>query len=74
MIRAGLVAGKLSQTNQTLHITRSTARAFEREQWEVLEKRLVAWKAGLVGVLDVIANAKKQGGVTHVSAQTQTTA
>lgn len=58
VIRAGLVSGKLSQTTQTLHITRSTARVFEREQWEALEKRLVAWKAGLGSVLEVVATAR----------------
>ncbi|KAF9464796.1 hypothetical protein BDZ94DRAFT_1307517 [Collybia nuda] len=62
VIRAGLVWGKLSQTTQSLHITRATARTFEKEQWEVLEKRLVAWKSGLAGVLEVVANARRQGG------------
>ncbi|KAJ3719491.1 PCI domain-containing protein [Lentinula raphanica] len=65
VIRAGLLSGKLSQTTQTLHIIRSTARSFEREQWEALEQRLVAWKSGLNSVLDVVANAKRQGG--HVA-------
>jgi translation initiation factor 3 subunit M len=58
VIREGLVSGKLSQTTQTLHITRSTARTFQREQWEALEKRLMAWKAGLAGVLEVVATAR----------------
>jgi len=58
VIREGLVSGKLSQTTQTLHITRSTARTFEREQWAALEKRLVAWKTGLAGVLEVVATAR----------------
>jgi len=62
VIRAGLVWGKLSQTTQSLHISRSTSRSFEREQWLVLEKRLVAWKSGLAGILDVVASAKRQGG------------
>ncbi|KAJ7693878.1 PCI-domain-containing protein [Mycena rosella] len=69
VIRAGLLSGKLSQTSQSLHITRSTARTFEREQWEALEKRLVAWKAGLAGVLEVVAAARKQG-TPHVVGQT----
>ncbi|KAJ7167617.1 hypothetical protein C8R46DRAFT_1093603 [Mycena filopes] len=69
VIRAGLLSGKLSQTSQSLHITRSTARTFEREQWEALEKRLVAWKAGLAGVLEVVAAARKQGA-PHVVGQT----
>ncbi|KAK0461800.1 uncharacterized protein EV420DRAFT_129738 [Desarmillaria tabescens] len=63
VIRAGLLSGKLSQTTQSLHIMRSTARTFEREQWEVLEKRMLAWKAGLAGVLEVVASARRQNGV-----------
>ena len=60
VIRAGLLSGKLSQTTQTLHVTRSAARTFKREQWEALEKRLVAWKTGLTNVLEVVATAKKR--------------
>ena len=60
VIRAGLVSGKLSQTSQSFHIIRATARAFEREQWEALEKRLTAWKSGLAGVLEVVAAARKR--------------
>lgn len=62
VIRAGLLSGKLSQTAQTLHVTRATARAFEREQWEVLEKRLQAWKAGLASVLEVVSASRKKAG------------
>lgn len=62
VIRAGLVWGKLSQTTQSLHISRATSRTFEQEQWQALEKRLVAWKTGLAGILDVVTAAKKQGG------------
>ena len=60
VIRAGLLSGRLSQTTQTLHITRASARAFEREQWALLEKRLTAWKTGLTGVLEVVAEAQKK--------------
>ncbi|KAF8214029.1 hypothetical protein K438DRAFT_1927230 [Mycena galopus ATCC 62051] len=76
VIRAGLLSGKLSQTSQSLHITRSTARTFERDQWEALEKRLVAWKAGLAGVLEVVAAARKQGapGAHIAGGQTQVAA
>ncbi|KAI0080812.1 PCI-domain-containing protein [Panus rudis PR-1116 ss-1] len=59
-IRAGLISGKISQTAHTLHIVRATPRTFEREQWEALEKRLVAWKSGLAGILEVITAAKKK--------------
>jgi translation initiation factor 3 subunit M len=66
VIRAGLLSGKLSQTSQTLHITRCTARTFERQQWEALEKRLVAWKGGLAGVLEVVAAARRQSETIQV--------
>lgn len=59
VIRAGLIWGKLSQTTQSLQVIRSTSRTFEREQWQALEKRLVAWKSGLENVLNVVASAKK---------------
>ncbi|KAI0832776.1 PCI-domain-containing protein [Trametes gibbosa] len=62
VIRAGLLSGKLSQTAQTLHVNRATARAFEREQWELLEKRLQAWKAGLTGVLEIVSASRKKAG------------
>ncbi|KAI0371602.1 PCI-domain-containing protein [Pilatotrama ljubarskyi] len=63
-IRAGLLTGKLSQTAQSLHVTRATARAFEREQWELLEKRLQAWKTGLAGVLEVVSASRKKAGAS----------
>ncbi|KAF9236231.1 hypothetical protein BU15DRAFT_77205 [Melanogaster broomeanus] len=62
VIRAGLLTGKLSQSTQNLHVYGSSARKFEREQWEALEKRLLAWKAGLASVIEVVANAQKRGG------------
>ncbi|KAI0677204.1 PCI-domain-containing protein [Trametes maxima] len=62
VIRAGLLSGKLSQTAQTLRVTRATARAFEREQWELLEKRLQAWKTGLASVLEVVSASRKKAG------------
>ncbi|KAH9899504.1 PCI-domain-containing protein [Cubamyces lactineus] len=62
VIRAGLLSGKLSQTTQTLHVTRASARAFEREQWELLEKRLQAWKTGLASVLEVVSATRKKAG------------
>ncbi|KIJ13258.1 hypothetical protein PAXINDRAFT_136201 [Paxillus involutus ATCC 200175] len=62
VIRAGLLTGKLSQATQSLHVNGSSARKFEREQWEALEKRLLAWKAGLAGVIEVVAGAQKRGG------------
>ncbi|KAI6024521.1 hypothetical protein EDC04DRAFT_2724058 [Pisolithus marmoratus] len=67
VIRAGLVSGKLSQATQTLHVVRSSARKFEREQWEALEKRLLAWKTGLASVIEVVANAQRWGSTGDVA-------
>ncbi|KAG1718160.1 uncharacterized protein EDB91DRAFT_1352529 [Suillus paluster] len=67
VIRTGLLSGKLSQTTQSLHVYRSSARTFEREQWEALEKRLVAWKAGLASVLEVVTSAQKRNSGSGVS-------
>ncbi|KAG6373798.1 hypothetical protein JVT61DRAFT_5943 [Boletus reticuloceps] len=62
VIRAGLISGKLSQTSQNLHVYKSSARTFDREQWEALEKRLLAWKAGLASVIEIVAQAQRRGG------------
>ena len=67
VLRTGLVVGKLSQTNKTFHIIRASARAFEKAQWEALEKKLVAWKTGLAGVRDVILATKKKNAPPPVA-------
>ena len=66
MIRAGLVSGKLSQSSRVFHITRSTSRLFEREQWAALEQRLVAWQTGLAAVLAVVTSAREKGSERSV--------
>ncbi|KDQ08890.1 hypothetical protein BOTBODRAFT_59098 [Botryobasidium botryosum FD-172 SS1] len=58
-IRAGLLSGKLHQPAQTFHVIRSTSRSFGREEWKTLEKRLLAWKTGLLGVLEVVEGARQ---------------
>ncbi|KAI6135191.1 hypothetical protein EDD17DRAFT_45820 [Pisolithus thermaeus] len=67
VIRAGLVSGKLSQATQTLHVVRSSARKFEREQWEALEKRLLAWKTGLASVIEIVANTQGLGSAGDIA-------
>ena len=59
-IRAGLLTGKLAQPTQTLRVTRATARAFGPQEWALLVKRLAEWRAGLAGVLDVVAAARRR--------------
>ena len=60
VIRTGLLSGKMSQTTQSLHVVRCTPRVFEKEQWEALEKRVLAWRTSLAGVMEVVASAKRQ--------------
>ncbi|KAG8968542.1 hypothetical protein FRC03_006942 [Tulasnella sp. 419] len=71
VIRANLLAGKLSQPNRTFHITRATHRSFSDADWNNLEKRLISWKAELLGVLDVITNAKNSAIIPQNNAGTK---
>ncbi|KAF8462486.1 PCI-domain-containing protein [Russula ochroleuca] len=59
-IRVGLLTAKLAQPAQTLRVTRATARAFGPQEWALLVKRLAGWRAGLAGVLDVVATARRR--------------
>ncbi|KAH9942573.1 PCI-domain-containing protein [Amylocystis lapponica] len=65
---------RLSQTTQTLHITRAAVRAFGHEQWVLLEKRLGAWKTGLVDVLEPSVIASAPSGIEASAAPAQTAA
>lgn len=59
VIHSGLVSGKLSQSQRTFHVMRSSLRSFERPEWEALEARLLAWKNGLASVLEVVSAAQQ---------------
>ena len=54
VIRAGLVEGKLSQSNKTFLIHRSTYRVFTEKQWTEVQGRLDTWRSSLENVLDII--------------------
>lgn len=60
VIRAGLVEGKLSQSNQTFLIHRSTYRVFGDNQWREVASRLDLWRNSLQGVLQVIQQEKQK--------------
>ena len=64
-IRAKLISAKLSQTSKTLLVNRATARVFGHEQWEILEKKLLAWRTGLSSVLEVVAATKRRNNVPN---------
>lgn len=66
-MRAGLIGGKLSQPTRTFHITRATHLSFNKDDWASLEKKLIAWKSELLGVLDVLSNTKTQASRGHAS-------
>lgn len=60
VIRAGLVEGKLSQSNKTFLIHRSTYRVFGENQWREVAARLDMWKSSLSGVLRIIRQERDQ--------------
>ncbi|KAL9096218.1 MAG: hypothetical protein Q9165_001741 [Trypethelium subeluteriae] len=60
VIRAGLVEGKLSQLNQMFLIHRSTYRVFGEREWREVASRLDLWRTSLVGVLNVVRQAKEE--------------
>lgn len=62
VIRTGLLRGKLSQTSQSLYVIQSFIQSFEKEHWEILERRMSAWKVNLQSVIGVINNAKRIAG------------
>ncbi|KAL5530095.1 hypothetical protein ACEPAF_6352 [Sanghuangporus sanghuang] len=69
-IRAGLLSGKLSQSTQALHVVRASPRSFALEQWEVLERRLLAWKDGLAGIQSVLCATRQSTNAAVVPEQT----
>ncbi|KAH9168178.1 PCI-domain-containing protein [Lactarius sanguifluus] len=78
-IRAGLLTAKLAQPAQTLRVTRAAARVFGQQEWALLVKRLAGWRAGLAGVLDVVATAQHRNetvtaAVAPAEKQTETPA
>lgn len=60
VIRAGLVSGKLSQVTQSFRVYRSTYRAFEKAQWELLEQRLTQWQSSIQKLLTTMSQAPTQ--------------
>ncbi|KAK0543037.1 hypothetical protein OC846_001477 [Tilletia horrida] len=69
VIRAGLVSGKLSQVNEVFRVYRvsslvplssETQEVFGKRHWEVLERKLVAWRDSVSRMLDTLGNAARQ--------------
>ena len=60
VIRAGLVEGKLSQLKKVFLIHRSTYRVFGEREWREVASRLDLWRTSLVGVLNVVRQAKEE--------------
>ncbi|KAI9887030.1 MAG: hypothetical protein M1823_001174 [Watsoniomyces obsoletus] len=59
VIRAGLVEGKLSQSNQTFLIHRATHRLFGEKQWREVASRLDVWRGSLTNVLRVLREERE---------------
>ncbi len=66
-IRAGLLTAKLAQPAQTLRVTRAAARVFGPQEWALLVERLAGWRAGLAGVLEVVAAAQRRNETVTTS-------
>ncbi|CAE6429780.1 PCI domain-containing protein [Rhizoctonia solani AG-1 IA] len=73
-IRHKLIGGKLSQATRSIHITRSSTRAFEVSQWQDLEAQLLQWKTNLGEVGKVIAQARKTAAGSGTSSGATRTA
>lgn len=58
VIREGLAEAKMNQLHSTVTISRSTYRAFGREEWKQLGAKLHAWRSSLSNILSVVGNAK----------------
>ena len=48
-------------------MTRAAARAFGQQEWALLVKRLTGWRAGLAGVLEVVADARRRNEAVAVA-------
>ncbi|RKP39674.1 hypothetical protein BJ085DRAFT_16011 [Dimargaris cristalligena] len=57
-IRVGLVQAKMDQVSQTVQVNRTFYRSFGKDEWAAIRKQLVHWDKSLVGILQVVGNAK----------------
>ena len=62
-----MLTAKLAQPAQTLRVTRAAARVFGPQEWALLVKRLAGWRAGLAGVLEVVADARRRNEAVTVA-------
>lgn len=65
------MSGKLSQVNSSFRVYRSTYRSFGKEQWQLLESRLVQWQASIDSILATIADSRNGGGDAQGNGQQQ---
>jgi len=50
-----------------MRVTRAAVRAFGLQEWALLVKRLTGWRAGLAGVLEVVASARRRNEAVTVA-------
>lgn len=73
-IRAKLILGKMNQPLKNFVVIRANTREFSKENWEVLDKRLSAWKGAVLDVLQVVSAARRRSTNTNTSANQNTNA
>jgi len=59
-ISARLIEAQMDQLNQHVTITRSTARVFGAEQWQVLADKLTKWREDISGLLQIVRDVRAQ--------------
>lgn len=60
VIRAGLVEGKISQSQQKFMVHRSTVRLFEKEHWQSIKVGLDEWRSSLQNILQKISTTQNK--------------
>ncbi|KAI0230224.1 hypothetical protein L0F63_001561 [Massospora cicadina] len=57
VIRAGLIEAKLNQLEESIVITRSTQRSFDKSQWQKLAEEFAKWNNSLESVANIVQGA-----------------
>jgi len=59
-ITRGYLDARLDQLNSSVVVRHAEPRTYDQQHWQKLDNRLSKWKLNMVGVIDVIRNAKSQ--------------
>jgi hypothetical protein len=60
------VTARLHQPTQSIHLLRSSPRAFTQEHWRTVQERLEAWRGSvdaIIETVDATLGVRREGGV-----------